>query len=102
MRIIYAQLRRVSCQRQGGLHRMRTTNKFFFLSALTITLSLTAAAVRAEEPTYQPPVPMQNWLSDTQNEDAIKPGTTINSGNWQQYRQFMSYGLQILFSSSTF
>jgi hypothetical protein len=77
---------------------MRTSNRLVFLSVALLALSFTAASVWAAEPTYQPPAPMQTWLSETQNQGTLKPGTTINSSNWQQYKQFMPYGLQTLFS----
>jgi Spy/CpxP family protein refolding chaperone len=70
---------------------MRTNIKLAFLSVLAVTFTVTAAW--AEEQNYQPPQPMQEWLSETQQQGTIQPGTTINIGNWQQYKQFMPYGL---------
>ncbi len=32
----------------------------------------------------------------------IQPGATIDSSNWQQYKQFLPYGRQTMFSGSGF
>ena len=38
---------------------------------------------------------MKQWFTDTQHQDAarIPPGTKITMSNWQQYKQFMPYGM---------
>ena len=41
---------------------------------------------------------MYKALVDTSSAATITPGTTITMQNWQQYKQFMPVGLQLLFS----
>jgi hypothetical protein len=53
-------------------------------------------------PTYKPAPEMQQWLSDTEHQKEIKPGTVIDNSNWQQYKEEMPYGLQTLFSGKYF
>src|SRR5229473_80253 len=38
---------------------------------------------------------MKQWFTDAQHQDAarIPPGTKITMSNWQQYKQFMPYGM---------
>jgi hypothetical protein len=33
---------------------------------------------------------MQQWLTDSQNHGTIQLDVTINSSDWQQYKQFLS------------
>ncbi|MGH8012208.1 MAG: DUF1329 domain-containing protein [Candidatus Binataceae bacterium] len=62
----------------------------------------TCAAIASAQSNYPPPEPMQQWLKDTQHQGTIAPGTTITTSNWQQYKKFMPYGMQMLFEGSTF
>ncbi|HVC43828.1 MAG TPA: DUF1329 domain-containing protein [Candidatus Binataceae bacterium] len=45
---------------------------------------------------------MQQWLTETANQGTLAPGTTITTANWQQYKQFMPYGMQTLFEGKYF
>jgi hypothetical protein len=49
-------------------------------------------------PTYKAAPEMQQWLSDTEHQDPVPPGTVITPANWQQYKAEMPYGLRTLFS----
>ncbi len=53
-------------------------------------------------PTYKPAPEMQQWLSDTEHQNPIQPGTVISNSDWQQYKEEMPYGLQTLFSGKYF
>jgi hypothetical protein len=76
--------------------------KALLLALFTLT---TAAAARAQgytPPNYPPPADMQTWLSATEHQGTIAPGTTITTSNWQQYKQFMTFGLTTLFDGRYF
>ncbi|MGH8012209.1 MAG: DUF1329 domain-containing protein [Candidatus Binataceae bacterium] len=75
-----------------------------YVSAVVIAVAvlLGCAAVAGAQSNYPPPAPMQQWLSETQHQGTITPGTTITMSNWQQYKKFMPYGMQVLFGGSTF
>lgn len=45
---------------------------------------------------------MQDWLTATQNQGAIPPGTTITMQNWQQYKQYMPVGMIDFFEGTYF
>jgi Spy/CpxP family protein refolding chaperone len=77
---------------------MRMYFKLALLSAAAVALSVTVCVAWAEEPAYQPPAPMQQWLTDSQKQGTIQPGTAINKSNWQRYEQFLPYGLQTILS----
>ncbi|MBF6560780.1 MAG: DUF1329 domain-containing protein [Candidatus Binataceae bacterium] len=72
-----------------------------FVLAVALAWGLTAPIVRADE-SYDPPAPMQQWLTETANQGTLAPGTTITTANWQQYKQFMPYGMQTLFEGKYF
>jgi hypothetical protein len=49
------------------------------------------------------PVPgMDDWMTLTEHQGTIEPGTTITMENWQQYKQFMPLGMIGLFEGKWF
>lgn len=81
---------------------MQTSHKLCLISAIAVALTFAAHVGSADEPSYQPPSQMQQWLTESQKQGTIQPGTRIDSSNWQQYRQFLPYGLQSIFGGSSF
>src|SRR5271154_4075140 len=79
---------------------MKVPRLSFVLAAALAWCGSTAVA-RADQ-SYDPPAPMQEWLKATVNQGTLAPGTTINQSNWQQYKQFMPYGMQTLFEGKYF
>lgn len=75
--------------------------KLAVLMAAALVWGAATSFARADE-TYDPPAPMQQWLKDTANQGTLAPGTTITMSNWQQYKQFMPYGMQTLFEGKYF
>ncbi|HJU09272.1 MAG TPA: DUF1329 domain-containing protein [Candidatus Binataceae bacterium] len=45
---------------------------------------------------------MKEWLAATQKQGDIAPGSKITMQNWQQYKQFMPLGMQLLFEGKYF
>ena len=43
---------------------------------------------------------MKAWLTQTAHQGTIAPGTVITMQNWQQYKEFMPYGMQQMFAGS--
>jgi Protein of unknown function (DUF1329) len=79
---------------------MRVRSLSFVLAA-ALALGGFAATAHAD-PSYDPSAPMQDWLKATASQGSLAPGATITQSNWQQYRQFMPYGMQTLFEGKYF
>jgi hypothetical protein len=79
---------------------MRVRNLSFILAA-ALAWGVTTSIAHADQ-SYAPPAPMQEWLKETASQRTLAPGTTINQSNWQQYKQFMPYGMQTLFEGKYF
>ncbi len=77
------------------------TRRLAVFMAVALAWGAATTLARADE-TFTPPAPMQQWLKDTVNQGTIAPGTTITMSNWQQYKQFMPYGMQTLFEGKYF
>ncbi|MGH7988321.1 MAG: hypothetical protein ACREQX_18815 [Candidatus Binataceae bacterium] len=45
---------------------------------------------------------VQSWLSTSASSGGIPSGTTITMENWQQYKQYMPLGMQVLFEGRYF
>jgi Spy/CpxP family protein refolding chaperone len=80
---------------------MRRVHVLAFLFGIALAWGAKAAIASAAE-NFDAPAPMQEWLKATQSQGALQPGTTITSTNWQQYKQFMPYGMQTLFAGKYF
>jgi hypothetical protein len=65
---------------------------------LVLALGPMCGSVRADEVQAK----MQDWLTATQNQGTIAPGTTITMQNWQQYKQYMPLGMIDLFEGTYF
>ncbi|MGH9640266.1 MAG: DUF1329 domain-containing protein, partial [Bryobacteraceae bacterium] len=72
-----------------------------FVSFLALAWCVASLPAGAQE-NFPAPEPMQQWLKDTANQGTIPPGTSINMQNWRQYKQFMPYGMQMLFAGKYF
>lgn len=79
---------------------MRVCRLSFVLAAALAWGGFTATA-HADQ-SYDPPAPMQDWVKATSSQGTLAPGTVINQSNWQQYREFMPYGMQTLFEGRYF
>jgi hypothetical protein len=85
------------------MHLMELRIRASILALLTFLIgSQIARAQEYAPPTYQPPGEMQQWLKDTENQSMVAPGTTITPQNWQQYKQYMTFGLMTLFDGRYF
>jgi hypothetical protein len=80
---------------------LMNVRRLAFIMAVALAWGVTAPTVRADE-SYDPPAPMQQWLTETANQGTLAPGTTITTANWQQYKTFMPYGMQTLFEGKYF
>ena len=65
---------------------------------LVLALGPLCGSVRAD----QVQAKMQDWLTATQNQGTIAPGTSITMQNWQQYKQYMPLGMIDLFEGTYF
>jgi hypothetical protein len=82
---------------------MRRSFALGLILGLALTVgAITSAANAQMDVNYDPPATMQEWLKATQSQGSIPPGTTITMSNWQQYKQFMPYGMQTFFEGKYF
>jgi hypothetical protein len=79
---------------------MRKAEKFGFAMFAALAMFVCNNIARAQD--YSPPAPMQEWLTATDRQGTIKPGTTITAQNWQQYKEFMPLAMRDFFQGKFF
>jgi hypothetical protein len=79
---------------------MTTVETLGFAMFVALAMCVCDGVARAQD--YSPPAPMQEWLTATDHQGTIEPGTSITVENWQRYRQFMPLGMQDFFEGKFF